>query len=87
MKKTWKDIPIGGIIKNPGNSKQNKTGGWRKKEPKVDHDACVSCGRCVLNCPERIIKMENKKVEIDYDYCKGCGICSDICPKEAIKMK
>jgi pyruvate ferredoxin oxidoreductase delta subunit len=88
MKKNWKDIPIGGIIMEAGNSRETKTGEWSSKVPSVDMEKCIKCKQCVRNCPERIISLnEKEEVVFDDDYCKGCGLCADICPKKAIKMK
>ncbi|MBD3244369.1 MAG: 4Fe-4S dicluster domain-containing protein [Candidatus Moranbacteria bacterium] len=87
MLKSWKDIPMGGIIKKAGNSKQNKTGTWRVSKPVVDQQDCIKCAQCIRACPEQCVILENDKLEIDEDYCKGCGICADICPKDAIKME
>lgn len=83
------DVEIGAIVKDPGNSIKNKTGGWRTFKPKVT-DKCTGCGICVWYCPEGVIKTAEKggkiEIEIDYDYCKGCGICANECPKKCIEM-
>ncbi|MBD3238570.1 MAG: 4Fe-4S dicluster domain-containing protein [Candidatus Moranbacteria bacterium] len=87
MLKSWKDIPIGGYIVQPGNSKTNKTGNWRMEKPLIDQQKCVKCQTCTRNCPEDAMKPADDQIKIDYDYCKGCGLCSDICPVKAIEMK
>jgi pyruvate ferredoxin oxidoreductase delta subunit len=85
--KSWKEIPIGGIILEPGNSRENKTGSWRSNQPKLDSNKCAKCYNCLPVCPERAIKKDKEgNVLIDYDYCKGCGICAAICPQKAIKL-
>jgi len=47
---------IGGIITNPGNSRQFKTGEWKVKCPKHLKEKCKNCMLCVLYCPERLYK-------------------------------
>jgi pyruvate ferredoxin oxidoreductase delta subunit len=84
--KSWKEIPIGGLITKQGSSQNNKTGSWKQKKPVISLNDCIKCGRCVSACPERSIKLEDKKIEINYDYCKGCGLCVNECPKKAIKL-
>ena len=78
------EISIGANIKEPGNSKKNKTGSWRSFRPIKDKSKCTKCGLCWLFCPENAI---NEKFEINYDYCKGCGICANECPFKAIRME
>ena len=80
------------VIREPGSSRENKTGSWRSLRPVVP-DTCTGCGMCTWYCPENCIKLvEDKKTgrkraEIDYDYCKGCGICASECPTKGIKME
>lgn len=70
-------------ITEPGNSVNNKTGGWRTLRPVKDPQKCTKCGICWQFCPDSAISPE---IEINYDYCKGCGICSQECPFKAITM-
>ncbi len=87
MKRTWQTIPIGGKIKEPGSSKDFKTGGWALLEPHWNKKKCSKCLTCVNFCPENCISFKNNKVKINYNYCKGCGICARECPEKAITMK
>ncbi len=84
--KGWREIPIGAVILEPGNSRDYKTGTWRTFRPVKDDKKCVRCLLCLIYCPEGAIKV-NDKVEIDLDFCKGCGICANECPRGAIEMK
>jgi len=87
-KKGWKEIPIGGVILDGGNSTRNKTGSWRAFRPVVDSEKCINCMQCVINCPDMAIKVkEGKRTKTDLDFCKGCGICAEICPVKCIKME
>ena len=85
--KGWKDIPIGGLILEPGNAEEYKTGSWRTFKPVRDEEKCTNCLLCWIYCPDSSIIVEDGKIKgIDYEHCKGCGICSTQCPVNAIKM-
>ena len=89
----WKEIPIGGVIEEAGNSINYKTGGWRTFRPVIDSEKCIGCMLCYLYCPDSSILLEKdekfgfKAVGIDLDHCKGCGICASVCPVKIIKMR
>ncbi len=82
------------IIVGPGTTMNNLTGSWRTFKPVFDHDVCVNCAKCDLNCPDGCIFEVKDEVnsrgkhfrEVDLDYCKGCGICAEGCPVKAITM-
>ena len=81
--KGYKDIPLGGIVTQDGNSIAYKTGEWRSMKPVWDKDGCAHCLICWVFCPDSAIKVEGgKMVGIDYDHCKGCGICARECPRK-----
>jgi len=83
----WKDIPIGGLIEEAGNSVRYQTGGWRAFRPVRNADACIHCMICWVFCPDSSILVENEKmVGFDLDHCKGCGICAQQCPTDCIEM-
>ncbi len=86
---SWKELPIGTIITEPGNAREFKTGDWRSQRPIWDSEKCIHCLFCFIYCPDSSIKVneEGKMTGIDLDYCKGCGICAEECPKEAIHME
>ncbi len=87
--KGWKDIPIGGLITEPGNACEYTTGTWRTFKPIWDAEKCIHCLLCWLFCPDSAVRVKDGKVlGIDYDHCKGCGICAKECPKkvQAISM-
>jgi len=82
--KSWREIPIGGLIVEPGTSKKYKTGSWRSFKPIWSEDRCIQCLFCWNSCPEPSIFVKDSKVTgIDYDYCKGCGLCASVCPEKA----
>lgn len=83
----WKDIPIGGLILEAGNSVDYKTGGWRAFRPVLDPEKCIHCLICWIYCPDSsILTKDEKMLGFDLDHCKGCGICASVCPKDAIEM-
>ncbi|MEM4663021.1 MAG: pyruvate synthase subunit PorD [Candidatus Diapherotrites archaeon] len=79
---------IGAVIREPGSTIKNKTGGWRSFRPIIDKNKCVKCGTCWAFCPDNSIKKNSDGTfSIDYEYCKGCGICANECPLKAIMME
>jgi len=79
--KTWRDVPIGGMILDPGNSAEYKTGSWRSYRPIPAPEKCNHCLQGWVSCPDFCVEVEDEKVVgIDLDYCKGCGICEKVCP-------
>ncbi len=85
----WRDIPIGGMILEAGNSAKYETGTWRSSKPIWDADKCIHCLQCWIYCPDSSILIKDEKmVGIDYFHCKGCGLCERVCPDkvQAITM-
>ena len=46
---------------------------------------CDGCGECRSICPERVIKMENRKPVITVKKCTMCLACLHRCPMFAIQ--
>ncbi len=80
------ELETGGIITEPGNSEQFKTGDWREERPVWVPENCIHCLFCWIYCPDCSITIKQNdagKTEmtgISYDHCKGCGICAFHCP-------
>ena len=84
---TWRDIEIGGIVTEPGNASQYRTGDWRSQRPHYEFSRCIKCGICYVFCPEGCIgQRDDGCFEADLYYCKGCGICAQECPTRVITM-
>jgi len=84
---TWRELPIGGVILEPGNSIAYETGGWRAHRPIIDMAACTHCMMCWLYCPDMAILTQDRKLQgVDLAHCKGCGICAQVCPVKCITM-
>lgn len=84
---TWRDLAPGGVIQEPGNAIEYKTGEWRATKPVVDMAKCTHCLLCWIFCPEGAIETSDGRfIGFDMDHCKGCAICSEECPSKAIIM-
>ena len=52
--------------------------------PKLDRDACISCGLCAKSCvPKAIVMGEDNKPVLNEDPCIWCGDCVKVCPTGA----
>lgn len=88
--KSWKEIPIGGVVPRGGTAYEYETGSWRSFRPVHDKEKCINCLECWFSCPDAAIGVEDGKFkEFDLTHCKGCGICEKVCPPKvnAITMK
>jgi len=85
----WQDIPLGGILKEPGNAERFNTGDWRSEKPIWLKEKCKQCGLCFPTCPDSSIMVDSEALVtgFDYEHCKGCGVCSAVCPFNAITME
>jgi len=85
---SWKNIPIGGIIEEAGNSIEYKTADWRTLRPVHIPEQCTDCMICWYACPDSCILPKDGKFDrFLYTHCKGCGVCAEECPTNAISMK
>jgi pyruvate ferredoxin oxidoreductase delta subunit len=93
--KGWKDMPIGGMILEAGNSAEYRTGGWRAFRPVRGEAECGHCMQCWLFCPDSSILVavspgdaeHEQMAGFDLDHCKGCGICAAVCPVNAAVIR
>ncbi|MBN1376675.1 MAG: 2-oxoacid:acceptor oxidoreductase family protein [Dehalococcoidia bacterium] len=84
---SWKELKVGSVVTEPGNSKLFCTGNWKSQHPEWDDSKCIKCGICSLFCPEGCVSQDKEgKFRADMYYCKGCGICAHECWTQAIKM-
>lgn len=52
--------------------------------PKIDPSLCIGCGECARLCPQKTIRIENKKAVILKKGCIRCWCCQEMCPKKAV---
>jgi len=59
-----------------------------RPKPSINHEKCISCGKCIQVCPPQTIsKDSSNRVIIDYKNCISCFCCHEFCPEHAIKIK
>jgi dissimilatory sulfite reductase (desulfoviridin) alpha/beta subunit len=52
--------------------------------PKLDREACISCGLCAKSCvPKAIVMGDDNKPIFSEDPCISCGDCVKVCPTGA----
>ena len=47
----------------------------------IDPSACIGCGLCVRDCPQKNLTVENGCCAVKREVCLGCGHCVAICPQ------
>jgi pyruvate formate lyase activating enzyme len=59
-----------------------------KPVPMYFASKCILCGKCVVNCSQNAISIENEKLEIAREYCALCDnkTCINECYTEALKL-
>ena len=88
--KGWKELNIGAVIDEPGNSEEYETGAWSPNKAFWHKDRCIHCLTCFIVCPDNAVEVrDGKVVGVDHYHCKGCGICAVHCPTDpkAIEVK
>ncbi|MHA1379659.1 MAG: ATP-binding protein [Candidatus Helarchaeota archaeon] len=63
--------------------------------PKIDHDKCKRCKRCIKMCPVNAIflsfgekeDLSDSFITVREDLCIGCGVCAANCAWDAITLE
>lgn len=58
-----------------------------KEKINIHQDQCIGCGLCVVDCPNRVIELQDKKAVVISDECMKCGHCIGVCPKNAVEIQ
>ena len=76
----------GGVFANAGNRVVKSVLAVR---PRLEGQACVSCGKCAALCPAGAISMRQKsrKPRIDKGKCIRCFCCQEFCPAGALEPR
>lgn len=61
---------------------------------RVNIELCKGCKLCVLNCPQRILRLGNEvnskgyeyPIQIESEKCTACAFCGLMCPESAITV-
>ncbi|MEO0117829.1 MAG: DUF362 domain-containing protein [candidate division WOR-3 bacterium] len=59
---------------------------FRYQRIKIDKDLCKLCLECVKICPNKALKLEDKKIKYNKSLCISCFCCYEACPYSAIKI-
>lgn len=56
--------------------------------PEINKEECKACGRCVLACPKKVLRLGDELNDRGFRYvtysgkgCVGCGNCFYTCPE------
>ena len=52
----------------------------------IDDDKCIVCSKCIDDCPNSYLYLEDEKIHTHQKGCMECGHCYAICPQGAITM-
>ena len=53
---------------------------------RIDEERCIQCGECALDCPARVITMDEYPKIVDEGRCFQCQHCLAICPTGAVSI-
>jgi NAD-dependent dihydropyrimidine dehydrogenase PreA subunit/flavodoxin len=57
-----------------------------KDHPKINHDKCIGCNKCVSCCPMQNLSLNNNNKAIHTNKCTLCYRCVHTCPTQAIAL-
>jgi len=79
---------FGGAIKNlaMGGASVRGKRDQHNTHVQVNADICVGCGKCVKVCPQKALRLADKKSVVDQSRCIGCFECITVCAPKAISI-
>jgi len=57
-----------------------------QKKIRIIISVCQKCGKCVVECPNNALLMENNEIRILHARCIRCGYCIRVCPRFCIRL-
>lgn len=57
--------------------------------PRIDHDKCDLCGRCVFQCGRYVFAFHSDKERVtmkNAKQCIDCYVCMLVCPRQAVSI-
>src|SRR5512139_3279577 len=64
---TWKELPVGNVVLEPGNASQYRTGDWKTLKPVLKKELCIHCGLCYIFCPDMAYNLSEENYFIARD--------------------
>jgi pyruvate ferredoxin oxidoreductase delta subunit len=82
--KSWRDLPLGAVVTDPGSSRDYDTGNWSQNTCAWKKESCINCNLCWPACPDEAIltDTDGNMLGVDADKCKACGLCVTACPTQ-----
>jgi len=57
-------------------------------KPVIQEKDCIGCGKCAESCPQKIIRIQERKARIqNRKQCIHCYCCHEMCPQKAIDLR
>jgi nitroreductase/NAD-dependent dihydropyrimidine dehydrogenase PreA subunit len=54
--------------------------------PVIDHGKCDMCGKCIKDCPRRVLTARDGKIAVAAELCMLCAHCHAVCPLDAVSF-
>ncbi|MBQ5592237.1 MAG: DUF362 domain-containing protein [Clostridia bacterium] len=51
------------------------------------NEKCIICKKCIVTCPQKALKISDKRVVLDRKKCIGCMCCDEVCPNGAVDIR
>lgn len=55
------------------------------KYPQMNQN-CILCKKCVVTCPKKALKVQDKSILLDKKKCIGCLCCDEVCTNGAVDI-
>jgi ferredoxin/flavodoxin len=58
----------------------------RKKTIQINQSLCITCGKCVKNCPHKCFSKNDNGIKFEIENCENCYRCIHHCPVRALSL-